>query len=71
MQSPLKDILPRELNKKIGKKVTKDGNTNLLVAYTDSPMLKHEPITLRAQNLQSRKVIDFDQEEHEFFNKNA
>ena len=41
MQSPLRDILPREMNRKNGKKATKDGNTNLLIAYTESPLLKH------------------------------
>jgi len=41
MQSPLKDILPRDLNRKNIKKNGKEGNTNLLIAYTDSPLLKH------------------------------
>ena len=47
------------LNKKKRKPV-KDGNTNLLMACSDSPLLKHEPISFKAPQ-QSHKVIDFDQ----------
>jgi hypothetical protein len=70
MMSPLRDILPREINnKKIAKKATKDGNINLLYAYTDSPLLKHEPMAFKGHNLQSRRIIDFDQEEEKFYKK--
>jgi hypothetical protein len=63
LMSPLKEILPRDINnKKIYKKSTKDGNTNLLLAYTDSPMLKIEPMAVKTHNFQSRRIIDFDQE---------
>lgn len=60
MQSPLKDILPRDLNRKNIKKNGKEGNTNLLIAYTDSPLLKHQPIVFKGQPLQAKKVINFD-----------
>jgi len=63
--SPLKDILPREMNKK-----NRVGNTNLLIAYNDSPLLKHEPIALRGQKLHSKKIINFEEEEQQFNLKN-
>lgn len=67
LQSPLKEILPRDLNKKNVKKAMKDQNTNLLISYNDSPLLKHEPISFKgAQNLKTRKMIDFEHEEKEF-----
>ena len=61
LMSPLKEILPRDINKK-KRKTNKDGNTNLLMACSDSPLLKHEPISFKAPQ-QSHKVIDFEQEE--------
>jgi len=57
------------MNRKNGKKATKNGNTNLLIAYTESPLLKHEALTFKGQQLQSKKVINFDQEEQNFMRK--
>lgn len=39
LTSPLKDVLPRVVNKNV-KKVVKDGNANLMQSYADSPLLK-------------------------------
>jgi hypothetical protein len=67
LQSPLKEVLPRDLNKKNVKKAMKDQNTNLLISHNDSPLLKHEPISFKgAHNPKTRKMIDFEHEEKEF-----
>lgn len=53
LMSPLKDILPKDMNKRNGYKMgnKNDGNSHkeLLVAYTDSPLLRHQPIAFKAK----------------------
>lgn len=65
LQSPLRAIIPKELsfNKLQQKKGPKTPQTNLLYAYTESPMLKCELNTVKTTALNSRKVINFDEEE--------
>jgi len=42
----------------------KDGNTNLLISYTDSPLLKHEAIAVRNfHHPKTTKMINFEHEE--------
>jgi len=51
------------MNRKHPRKNGKEGNTNLLIAYTDSPLLQHKPIKFKAAPpQQSHKMIDFEQE---------
>lgn len=49
--SPLKDILPKDMNKRNANKMVSknDGNSHkdLLVAYTDSPLLRHQPMAFK------------------------
>jgi hypothetical protein len=52
--SPLKDILPKDMSKRNSKVNNKsDGNCHkeLLVAYTDSPLLKHQPLAFKSKDL--------------------
>lgn len=67
LQSPLRVIIPKELSfNKIpsqAKKAPKTPQTNLLYAYNESPILKYEMNAFKGTALQSRKVINFDQEE--------
>ena len=63
--SPLKDILPNAISKRnLNKMTTKiEGNSNkeLLVAYTDSPLLRHQPIAFKNKDQKAQKgMIDFD-----------
>ena len=63
MHVPLNEALPRDFNnRKNMKKALKDNNTNLLISFTDSPLLKHEPLVFKGvQNPKVNKILNFDQ----------
>lgn len=66
LQSPLRAVIPKELSfNKIQhniKKAHKTPQTQQLYAYNESPLLKHDMNAFKGQAIQSRKVIDFDEE---------
>ena len=66
--SPLKDVLPRDMNnRKNVKKVLKDNNSNLLISYTDSPLMKNDALSFKGpHNPKANKLINFESEEVEF-----
>ena len=48
--SPLKDILPRDVNKKNIKNIKHDQcHKDLLISYNDSPLLKHQPLAFKGK----------------------
>jgi hypothetical protein len=53
LMSPLKDILPKDMSKrnanKMGNKNEGNSHKELLVAYTDSPLLRHQPIAFKSK----------------------
>jgi hypothetical protein len=51
LMSPLKDILPKDMSRRNANKIVSNGNAHkeLLVAYTDSPLLRHQPIAFKAK----------------------
>ncbi len=54
LMSPLKDILPKDMSKrnaKLNNKSDANSHKELLVAYTDSPLLKHQPIAFKSKDL--------------------
>jgi hypothetical protein len=41
----------------------KDNNSNLLISYTDSPLLRHEPLVIRkSHNSKINKMINFEKD---------
>jgi hypothetical protein len=59
--SPLKDILPRDLNKKNMKNYKNDQcHKDLLISYNDSPLLKHQPLAFKGKEMKSTGVINYD-----------
>ena len=66
MQSPLKNIIPKEIVNRQLKKVTNVHNkqmtpqTSLLLVYNESPILKPEFGSFKGP-MNSKKVIDFDE----------
>jgi hypothetical protein len=65
--SPLKEIIPRDINFKQKSKVAKGAmtpQTQLLYAYNESPLLKNNLQSFKPKaNLKSKRVLDFDLEE--------
>jgi len=47
--SPLKDVLAKDNNKKNMKNNNKHDNCykDLLISYSDSPLLRHQPLTFK------------------------
>ena len=67
LMSPLKDILPKDMSKrnsKLNNNNKTDGNCHkdLLVAYTDSPLLKHQPLAFKPKDLRvATGMINFEE----------
>lgn len=62
LMSPLKDILPREVQKNNLRNHHKEGNAqkDLLLAYTDSPLLRHQPITFKGnKEMKACTILDY------------
>lgn len=63
LMSPLKDILPRDLNKKNMKNIKHDQcHKDLLISYNDSPLLKHQPLAFKGKEMKAAGVINYDEE---------
>ena len=68
LASPLKAIIPNNINFKQKQKITGKGNvtpqTQLLYAYNESPILKYEMHEFKGRgNMKSKRVLDFEKEE--------
>lgn len=70
LASPLKAIIPSNINFKQKQKVNQNlkGNitpqTQLLYAYNESPILKYEMHSFKSRgNMKSKRVLDFEKEE--------
>jgi hypothetical protein len=65
--SPLKDILPKDMNKrnvKMANKTDANSHKELLVAYTDSPLLRHQPLAFKSKDLRvATGMINFDEKD--------
>lgn len=64
--SPLKAIIPKEINFKSKNNPKLKGNmtpqTQLLIAYNESPIMKYEPHTFKGP-LKAKKVLNYEEEE--------
>jgi hypothetical protein len=64
--SPLKDILPKDMNKrnKVNNKIDGNCHKELLVAYTDSPLLRHQPLAFKSKDLRvATGMINFEEKD--------